>query len=95
MAIGPNRSCRIQFQSKGVSLRIMNLNLDTGNATGKLMFTVMGDVAEFERSIMLERQREGIEKAIAAGKKFGRPATARQKADQVRELKQQGLVEGF
>jgi DNA invertase Pin-like site-specific DNA recombinase len=79
------------LQSKGVSLRIINLNLDTGSATGKLMLSMLGAVAEFEREMMLERQQEGIEKAKAAGKRFGRPPTAKQKADQVRELQQKGL----
>ena len=79
------------LQSKQVSLRIMNLNLDTETATGKLMLSLLGAVAEFEREMMLERQKEGIAKSKAAGKRFGRPATARDKADQVRELKQQGI----
>ena len=39
------------------------MGIDTGTATGKLMLTLLGGVAEFERSIMLERQREGIAKA--------------------------------
>jgi len=79
------------LQSKQVSLRILNLNLDTGTATGKLMLSLLGAVAEFEREMMLERQREGIAKAKAAGKRFGRPAIARDKADQVQELRKQGL----
>lgn len=79
------------LQSKQVSLRILNLNLDTSTATGKLMLSLLGAVAEFEREMMLERQREGIQTAKAAGKRFGRPATARDKADQVQELRKQGL----
>ena len=64
-------------QSKKASLRILDMSLDTSNATGRLMLGVLGSVAEFEREIMLERQREGILKAKAAGKYNGRKPTAR------------------
>ena len=50
----------------------------------------MGGVAEFERSMMLERQREGIAKAKADGVYKGRKPTARAKADEVRALKGEG-----
>ena len=76
--------------AKGASLRILSMGIDTGTATGKLMLTLLGGVAEFERSIMLERQREGIAKAKAAGKYKGRKPTAMAKSDDVRALKSQG-----
>ncbi|MEP5633927.1 MAG: recombinase family protein [Tateyamaria sp.] len=72
--------------SKGAALRILNMGIDTGTPTGKLMLTIMGGVAEFEREIMLERQREGIAKAKAAGKYKGRKPTAQAKADDVKAL---------
>ena len=56
------------------------MNLDTTTATGKLMLNVLGSVAEFQRSMMLERQREGIAKAKAEGKYKGRAPTAKAKA---------------
>ncbi len=46
--------------------------MDTSNPTGKLMLTMLGSIAAFEREIMLERQREGFAKAKAAGKYKGR-----------------------
>ena len=46
--------------------------MDTQTPTGKLMLTVLGGVAQFEREIMLERQREGVAKAKIAGKYKGR-----------------------
>src|SRR6056297_1442009 len=46
---------------KSVTLKILNINLDTSTPTGKLMLTMLGGIAEFEREIMLERQREGYE----------------------------------
>jgi len=77
--------------TKGAALRILDLGIDTGKPTGKLVLTVLGGIAEFEREIMLERQREGIAKAKAAGKYTGRKPTARTKANEVKALKAQGL----
>ncbi len=47
------------LQGGGVDVRILSMNLDTSTATGKLILTVLGGVATFERELMLERQREG------------------------------------
>jgi DNA invertase Pin-like site-specific DNA recombinase len=66
--------------------------IDTRNPTGKLMLTMLGAIATFERGIMLERQREGITKAAAEGKYNGRAPTARAKAEQVAELAAQGVT---
>jgi DNA invertase Pin-like site-specific DNA recombinase len=74
------------LQTKGVELRILSMNLDTTTPTGKLMLGVLASVAEFEREIMLERQREGIAKAKAAGKFKGRQPTARAKSADVVSL---------
>jgi DNA invertase Pin-like site-specific DNA recombinase len=79
-----------QVKAKGATLRVLNLG-DTGTATGQLVFTVIGAIAEFERRLMLERQREGIAAAKAAGKYKGRAPTARAKAEQIRELDAQGV----
>ncbi|MEA5159952.1 recombinase family protein [Cereibacter johrii] len=80
-----------KLDTKGASLRILGMGIDTATPTGKLMLTVLGGVAEFERAIMLERQREGIAKAKAEGKYKGRKPTARAQADQVQRLKAEGL----
>lgn len=69
--------------AKGATLRILGMGVDTATPTGRLMLQVLGAVAEFERAIMLERQREGIAKAKAAGKYRGRAPTARAKRDDV------------
>jgi DNA invertase Pin-like site-specific DNA recombinase len=61
-----------ELENKKVGMRILNLGMDTSTPTGKLMLTVLGGVAQFEREIMLERQREGVAKAKAAGKYKGR-----------------------
>ncbi|WP_219906663.1 recombinase family protein [Nitrosospira multiformis] len=49
--------------------------MDTSTPTGKLMLTVLGGIAQFEREMMLERQREGVARAKAAGKYNGRKPT--------------------
>lgn len=81
-----------QLKAKGVTLRILSMDLDTSTPTGKLMLTMLGAVAEFERELMLERQREGVAKAKAAGKYKGRAPTARRKAKDVIRLKAEGLT---
>ncbi|OYX40989.1 MAG: DNA invertase [Rhodobacterales bacterium 32-67-9] len=77
--------------TKGAHLKIIGLGIDTNTPTGKLMLTVLGGIAEFEREIMLERQREGIAKAKAAGKYKGRQPTARAKAADVIRLHRDGM----
>ncbi len=74
------------LNQKGASLRILGMGIDTATPTGKLMLTILGGIAEFEREIMLERQREGIAKAKAAGKYKGRKPTARAKSKEVLEM---------
>lgn len=54
------------------------------------MLTMLGGIAEFERSIMLERQRKGIAKAKADGRYKGRAPTARAKSDDVLAMKANG-----
>lgn len=56
-----------QMHNKGVKLVSNKENIDTGTPTGKLMLTMIGAIAEFERQNLLERQREGI--AIAKREK--------------------------
>lgn len=80
-----------QLEAKGVALRILSMGIDTATPTGKLMLTILGGVAEFEREIMLERQREGIAKAKADGKYKGRAPTARAKAEEVLRLHAEGI----
>ena len=80
-----------QLETKKVNLQVLDLGLDTSNATGKLMLNVLGAVAQFERELMLERQREGITKAKALGRYKGRKPTARMKSQEVLELVAQGI----
>lgn len=83
-------SIMARLNAKGVSLRILAMNLDTSTPTGKLMVNLLGSIAEFERDLMLERQREGIAKAKAEGKYKGRAPTARRKTADILRLKAEG-----
>jgi DNA invertase Pin-like site-specific DNA recombinase len=78
------------LKKKGVTLRILSINLDTGTPTGKLLLNLLGSIAEFERELMLERQREGIAKAKAEGKYTGRQPTARRRSAEVMRLRAEG-----
>jgi DNA invertase Pin-like site-specific DNA recombinase len=79
------------LEAKGAHLRVLSLNLDTNTPTGRLMLNMLASVAQFEREIMLERQREGIAKAKRDGKYKGRAPTARAKAPDIFALTEQGL----
>ena len=83
-----------RLDAKGAVLRVLSMGggeLDTSTPTGRLMLTVLGGVAQFERELMLERQREGIAKAKAEGRYTGRQPTAQRQADDVRRLKAEGV----
>ena len=61
-----------ELNDKGVSLESLKEDIDLTSATGKLTFGIMAVMAQFERDLLLERQREGIEAAKARGKRWGR-----------------------
>lgn len=83
-----------ELETKGAHLRILdNSGIDTSSSNGKLMLTMIGAFAQFEREIMLERQRVGIEKAKAEGRYNGRPRTAsgEEASARVAEMTAQGV----
>ena len=80
-----------RLNNKGASLSILDPPMDTQTPNGRLMFNVIASVAQFEREVMLSRQREGIAKAKADGKYKGRAPTARAKADDVLRLLREGV----
>jgi DNA invertase Pin-like site-specific DNA recombinase len=80
------------MDQKQVGMRTLNLGMDTRTPTGKLMLTVLGGVAQFEREMMLERQLEGIAKAQAAGKYRGRKPIAMERQAEVRRLAATGMA---
>src|SRR4051812_35788683 len=68
------------LEAKGAALTVLEPTFSTKDAAGPILVTVLGGVAEFERETMLERQREGIQKAKVEGKYRGGKPTARAKA---------------
>jgi DNA invertase Pin-like site-specific DNA recombinase len=61
------------FQQKGVHLISLKESIDTSTATGKLLFTLMSAIAQFERDCIADRTREGLSAARARGRVGGRP----------------------
>jgi DNA invertase Pin-like site-specific DNA recombinase len=81
------------LEQKRVGLRILNFGgdaVDTRSATGRLMLNMFAAMAQFEREIMLERQREGIAKAKAEGRYKGRKPTARARAEDAVQMFRNG-----
>lgn len=73
------------LQSRGVQFVVIDQKIDTSTPTGKLMFTMLGAIAEFETALRHERQMEGIEKAKNNGVQFG--PKSRLDDSQIDELK--------
>ena len=61
-----------ELNDKDVSLESLKEDIDLTSATGKLTFGIMAVMAQFERDLLLERQKEGIAAAKARGKRWGR-----------------------
>lgn len=84
----------IDLSKRGVGMVILSMGgerLDTRNPTSKLILTILGGVATWEREIMLERQREGVAKARAEGKYRGAKPTDPEIVDSVRTARQSGI----
>jgi DNA invertase Pin-like site-specific DNA recombinase len=78
------------FNSLGIAFVSLSEQIDTTTPTGRMIFTVLGAVAELERSLIAERVRAGLRNARAKGKRLGRPRVAVDAA-RIRELRSQGL----
>jgi DNA invertase Pin-like site-specific DNA recombinase len=77
------------FRSLGIEFVSLSEQVDTSTASGKLVFTVLGAVAELERSLITERVRAGLRNARAKGKKLGRPRKHLD-ANQIARLRREG-----
>jgi DNA invertase Pin-like site-specific DNA recombinase len=62
------------FKALGIEFSSFSEQMDTTTPTGKMIFTVLGAVAELERSLIAERVRAGLRNARAKGKRLGRPS---------------------
>lgn len=75
----------------GIGFRSLSEQIDTSSAGGRLVFHIMGALAEFERSLISERTKAGMQAARKRGKHVGRPrALTRQQIDHARLLIGQG-----
>jgi len=74
------------LELRGIDLVVLDQSIDTSTPTGKLLFNMLGSIAEFENAIRKERQTDGIAKAKELGIKFG--AKAKLTPEQVKELQQ-------
>ncbi|CAG0906034.1 unnamed protein product [Cyprideis torosa] len=61
-----------ELERKKVNLKVLDQNIDTSDATGRLLFNMLGAIGQFETEIRAERQMDGINKAKQRGVKFGR-----------------------
>jgi DNA invertase Pin-like site-specific DNA recombinase len=78
------------LQSKGATLRALEQQIDTGSASGRAFFHMLGVFAQFETELRRERQMEGIAKAKAEGRYRGRPPTKPALAPEVRRRRAEG-----
>lgn len=74
------------LKQRGIELVVLDQNIDTSTPTGKLLFNMLGAIAEFENEIRKERQLDGIAKAQERGVKFG--AKSKLSPDQVAEMRE-------
>jgi DNA invertase Pin-like site-specific DNA recombinase len=79
--------CQIaeELKRKGVHLQVIDQNIDSSDATGRLLFHMLGAIAQFETELRAERQMDGILKAKAQGVQFG--AQAKLSSEEIAELK--------
>ena len=80
--------CQIakELERKKVNLHVIDQNIDTTDSSGRLLFNVLGSIAQFETEIRAERQMDGIQKAKKNGIEFGRKKKLNQKL--IDELKE-------
>ena len=82
---------RIEYlKAKGVSVRSLDMNLDTDTPTGRMIISIIAAISEWEIAVMKERQAVGIARARAEGKFRGRPSISDAKVERIRQLCREG-----
>jgi DNA invertase Pin-like site-specific DNA recombinase len=79
------------LRALGVDLYLQQQALDTSTPAGKALLQMSGVFAEFERAMIVERTKAGIERARARGKQIGRPSASEMRVEEIRSLRAQGL----
>jgi DNA invertase Pin-like site-specific DNA recombinase len=77
------------FRALGIEFLSLSENVATGTPTGKMVFTILGSVAELERSLIGERVKAGLRNAKANGVRLGRPPLRELSIAEVRQLKRE------
>lgn len=80
-----------EIESKGASLIIRDMGVDTSTPIGRLLCSIVGAISAFEREIMKDRQKIGIALARQNGKYRGRYPSARAKSSEVLALHKEGI----
>ena len=80
-----------EFHAKGVDVYFHQQGIDTTTPAGKLMFQLCGAFAEFERGMIQERVKAGLQRAKAQGKTLGRPKVPEKTIRKVKELFERGV----
>ena len=82
-----------KLREKGVDLVVLDQKIDTPDATGRLLFNMLGAIGQFETEIRAERQMDGIKKAKDRGVQFGkRPALTASQISELRDKRRQGTL---
>jgi len=87
--------CQIaaELQRKQVNLKVIDQNINTSDATGRLLFNMLSAIAQFETELRAERQVDGIQKAKEHGVKFGRQKKLKaQQINEIRQRRKQGVL---
>lgn len=81
-----------ELSSANVDLQMLQNNLDTSTAGGRMMFSIFGAIGEFERSLIRERVKAGLENAKKNGTRLGRPTNCTPQTEAtVKELREKGF----
>jgi len=84
-----------QLEAAGVRFMAVTQGIDIrpgGDSMSRLLLTMLAAVAEFERDLIVERTRLGVENARRAGKQLGRPPQPKPAGDRVRQLRARGVT---
>jgi len=87
--------CRIaeELKNKKVALQVLDQNINTNDATGRLLFNMLGAIGQFETEIRAERRADGIKKAKQKGVKFGKKKSlSKEQALELKSQREQGIL---